>query len=243
MASTTSASRRRASVVSYGEQRRDGQLIECDTMVLCAGQEPLRELEAPLRAAGVAVHLIGGALEAGELDAKRAIDQGTRLALTLDQASGSVDPEAGPLSRCFTAPSRCRSPARRCRTTGAPSALACAPSRAPAALMPWAGSGITTAATIAASQGSSGVQHAPWRAAEGRASRASAQNSAQTSPTKSPRWRVDTSVVCPTALRFLACHRRLQVDPRRDRRYKPLVVELRTRRSSSGRPACRRPAS
>ncbi|MBS0444283.1 MAG: NADPH-dependent 2,4-dienoyl-CoA reductase [Proteobacteria bacterium] len=70
-------------VVSYGEQRRDGQLIECDTIVLCAGQEPLRELEAPLRAAGVAVHLIGGALEAGELDAKRAIDQGTRLALTL----------------------------------------------------------------------------------------------------------------------------------------------------------------
>jgi len=47
--------------------------------VLCAGQEPLRELQAPLAAAGVAVHLIGGADEAGELDAKRAIDQGTRL--------------------------------------------------------------------------------------------------------------------------------------------------------------------
>ncbi len=69
--------------VTYGEKRSDGQLIECDTVVLCAGQEPLRELEAPLRAAGVAVHLIGGAHEAGELDAKRAIDQGTRLALTL----------------------------------------------------------------------------------------------------------------------------------------------------------------
>lgn len=69
--------------VTYGEKRQDGQLIECDTIVLCAGQEPLRELEAPLRAAGVPVHLIGGALEAGELDAKRAIDQGTRLALTL----------------------------------------------------------------------------------------------------------------------------------------------------------------
>ncbi len=69
--------------VTYGEKRQDGQLIECDTIVLCAGQEPMRELEAPLRAAGVAVHLIGGALEAGELDAKRAIDQGTRLALTL----------------------------------------------------------------------------------------------------------------------------------------------------------------
>jgi 2,4-dienoyl-CoA reductase (NADPH2) len=69
--------------VTYGEDRRDGQVIECDTVVLCAGQEPLRELEAPLRAAGIAVHLIGGAHEAGELDAKRAIDQGTRLAATL----------------------------------------------------------------------------------------------------------------------------------------------------------------
>lgn len=69
--------------VTYGEDRRDGQLIECDTVVLCAGQEPLRELEAPLRAAGIAVHLIGGAHEAAELDAKRAIDQGTRLAAAL----------------------------------------------------------------------------------------------------------------------------------------------------------------
>ena len=66
--------------VSYGEKRADAQLIEADTIVLCAGQEPLRELEAPLRAAGVNVHLIGGALEAGELDAKRAILQGTKLA-------------------------------------------------------------------------------------------------------------------------------------------------------------------
>lgn len=69
--------------VSYGEQRKDMQLIEADTIVLCAGQEPLRELEAPLKAAGTKVHLIGGALEAGELDAKRAILQGTKLALTL----------------------------------------------------------------------------------------------------------------------------------------------------------------
>ena len=54
-----------------------------DTIVLCAGQEPLRELQLPLTAAGIPVHLIGGAFEAGELDAKRAIDQGTRLAATL----------------------------------------------------------------------------------------------------------------------------------------------------------------
>ncbi|CAM3893145.1 NADPH-dependent 2,4-dienoyl-CoA reductase [Roseateles saccharophilus] len=69
--------------VSYGEKRADAQLIEADTIVLCAGQEPLRELQAPLQAAGVSVHLIGGALEAGELDAKRAILQGTQLACSL----------------------------------------------------------------------------------------------------------------------------------------------------------------
>ena len=69
--------------VTYGEKRGDGEVLACDTVVLCAGQEPLRELQAPLEAAGVKVHLIGGAHEAGELDAKRAIDQGTRLAASL----------------------------------------------------------------------------------------------------------------------------------------------------------------
>jgi 2,4-dienoyl-CoA reductase (NADPH2) len=69
--------------VTYGEKRADGQLIECDTIVLCSGQEPLRELQAPLQAGGIEVHLIGGAQEAAELDAKRAIDQGTRLAARL----------------------------------------------------------------------------------------------------------------------------------------------------------------
>ena len=70
--------------VTYGEERRDGQLIECDTVVLCAGQLPLRELLEPLRASGVTADLIGGADEAAELDAKRAIDQGTRIALVLE---------------------------------------------------------------------------------------------------------------------------------------------------------------
>ena len=70
-------------LVTYGEERKDGQLIECDTIVLCAGQVPLRELQSPLSAAGIAAHLIGGADEATELDAKRAIDQGTRLAARL----------------------------------------------------------------------------------------------------------------------------------------------------------------
>jgi 2,4-dienoyl-CoA reductase (NADPH2) len=69
--------------ISHGRERRDGEVLACDTIVLCAGQEPLRDLEAPLRAAGISVHLIGGAHEARELDAKRAIDQGTRLAASL----------------------------------------------------------------------------------------------------------------------------------------------------------------
>jgi 2,4-dienoyl-CoA reductase (NADPH2) len=69
--------------VTFGPERKDGTLLEVDTVVLCSGQEPLRELQAPLAAAGVKVHLIGGADEASELDAKRAIDQGTRLAATI----------------------------------------------------------------------------------------------------------------------------------------------------------------
>jgi 2,4-dienoyl-CoA reductase (NADPH2) len=52
-------------------------------VVVCAGQEPLRELEAPLRAAGKPVHIIGGAALAAELDAKRAIREGTELAARL----------------------------------------------------------------------------------------------------------------------------------------------------------------
>ena len=65
--------------------RIDGtpQLLEVDTIVICAGQEPRRELVASLEAAGVKPQLIGGADVALELDAKRAIDQGTRVALAL----------------------------------------------------------------------------------------------------------------------------------------------------------------
>ncbi len=59
------------------------RLLEVDTVVVCAGQEPVRELADELRAAGLPVHLIGGADVAAELDAKRAIDQGTRLAAAL----------------------------------------------------------------------------------------------------------------------------------------------------------------
>ncbi|NII75349.1 2,4-dienoyl-CoA reductase (NADPH2) [Dyella sp. SG562] len=59
------------------------QLLPVDHVVVCAGQEPLRELADALLAAGVAAHVIGGADVAAELDAKRAIAQGTRLASTL----------------------------------------------------------------------------------------------------------------------------------------------------------------
>jgi 2,4-dienoyl-CoA reductase (NADPH2) len=59
-----------------GEQR----LLAVDNVVICAGQESLRELEPELKAAGLSVHLIGGADVAAELDAKRAINQGSRLA-------------------------------------------------------------------------------------------------------------------------------------------------------------------
>ncbi len=73
----------RGLLISYGEKRENAQLLEVDTVVFCSGQEPLRELEAPLLAAGLKPHRIGGADVAAELDAKRAIDQGSRLAAVL----------------------------------------------------------------------------------------------------------------------------------------------------------------
>ncbi len=65
--------------------RVDGreQTLPVDHVVICAGQEPLRALVEPLQAAGRTPHLIGGADVAAELDAKRAIDQGSRLAAAL----------------------------------------------------------------------------------------------------------------------------------------------------------------
>ncbi|HEY0837500.1 MAG TPA: FAD/NAD(P)-binding oxidoreductase, partial [Azospirillum sp.] len=66
--------------VSVGGEAR---VIPVDTVVVCAGQEPLRDLLEPLRELGTSVHLIGGADVAAELDARRAIDQGTRLGLSL----------------------------------------------------------------------------------------------------------------------------------------------------------------
>ena len=69
--------------VSFGEARENPTLIEVDTIVMCAGQTPERSLADALIAQGKNCHVIGGADVAAELDAKRAIDQGTRLAATL----------------------------------------------------------------------------------------------------------------------------------------------------------------
>ena len=69
--------------VSHGEGRERPELIEADTIVLCAGQVPNTALADELRLAGIEAHVIGGADRAGELDAKRAILQGTKLGLAL----------------------------------------------------------------------------------------------------------------------------------------------------------------
>lgn len=69
--------------VSFGEARENLQVIEADSIVMCAGQVPERSLADALEAKGMNVHVIGGADVAAELDAKRAIDQGVRLAATL----------------------------------------------------------------------------------------------------------------------------------------------------------------
>ena len=66
--------------ISTGEDRDDPLLIEVDTIVLCAGQESRRDLVDALELAGVTCRVIGGADVASELDAKRAINQGTRVA-------------------------------------------------------------------------------------------------------------------------------------------------------------------
>jgi 2,4-dienoyl-CoA reductase (NADPH2) len=66
--------------ITVGGRKR---VLSVDTVIICAGQEPRRELLKPLQVAGLPVHLIGGADVARELDAGRAIDQGARLALVM----------------------------------------------------------------------------------------------------------------------------------------------------------------
>ncbi len=64
-------------------QNEEAKILEVDNVVICAGQIPFKELYRPLLDAGKKVHVIGGADFAGELDAKRAINQGSRLAAVL----------------------------------------------------------------------------------------------------------------------------------------------------------------
>ena len=66
--------------ITVGDEER---LLEVDNVIICAGQESLKDLQAPLEDANISVQLIGGADLAVELDAKRAIDQGSRLAADL----------------------------------------------------------------------------------------------------------------------------------------------------------------
>jgi 2,4-dienoyl-CoA reductase (NADPH2) len=70
-------------LITHGKEHKDPTWIDVDNIILCAGQLPLRELEEPLQSVGVPTHVIGGADVATELDAKRAIDQGSRLAARL----------------------------------------------------------------------------------------------------------------------------------------------------------------
>ncbi len=69
--------------VSFGEGRENPRTIAAEHVILCAGQVPERALAEELSQSGVEAHVIGGAHEAKELDAKRAIDQGVRLAAGL----------------------------------------------------------------------------------------------------------------------------------------------------------------
>ena len=69
--------------ISFGSGRTGARLLAVDNVVICAGQESVRELVDGLQARGVSPHIIGGAELAAELDAKRAIRQGTELAARL----------------------------------------------------------------------------------------------------------------------------------------------------------------
>ena len=69
--------------ISFGPDRSGRSLLEVDNVVICAGQESVRDLEDGLRRKGIEPHIIGGADVAVELDAKRTIKQGTELAARL----------------------------------------------------------------------------------------------------------------------------------------------------------------
>ena len=70
-------------VTSKDGESKEKRVLAVDHVVLCAGQESFRELHDQLAQAGIQSHLIGGADLAEELDAKRAIRQGTEVAAAL----------------------------------------------------------------------------------------------------------------------------------------------------------------
>jgi 2,4-dienoyl-CoA reductase (NADPH2) len=69
--------------ISFGGDRSGGRVLAVDNVIVCAGQESVRDLLDGLRRVGIEPHVIGGADVAAELDAKRAIRQGTELAARL----------------------------------------------------------------------------------------------------------------------------------------------------------------
>ena len=69
--------------ISFGSKRENPSLIAVEHIIVCTGQEPQRALQQALLKAGVSTHIIGGADVAAELDAKRAIAQGSELGARL----------------------------------------------------------------------------------------------------------------------------------------------------------------
>lgn len=69
--------------IATGKDTSESRVLDVETIVLCTGQESVRDLVEPLETRGVSVHIIGGADVAAELDAKRAIKQATELAATI----------------------------------------------------------------------------------------------------------------------------------------------------------------
>ena len=69
--------------ISFGPHRTGGRVLDVDNVIICAGQVSVRGLEETLRSNGIEPHVIGGAAVAAELDAERAIRQGTELAARL----------------------------------------------------------------------------------------------------------------------------------------------------------------
>ena len=70
-------------LISFGEEKRDIQMLKVDSIIICAGQTSEISLAETMSTSSKNFHIIGGAKKANELDAKSAIDQGCRLAAQL----------------------------------------------------------------------------------------------------------------------------------------------------------------